>query len=203
MKRFTEFLKTTALGGLFVLLPVLLLYLVLAEVLEMVVALATPIADLFPKGTFDEVTSPVIIALILIVGVSFLIGLGLRSGAARRLGQSIEHTVLNRLPMYNVLKSLTRGFAETGQNAAFRPAVLTSPDGCRELAYVVEDHNDENITVLLPLAPMAFTGSVKLVDRERIETLDVSLGEFTKVLSHWGVGVRDLTGKRSSGADTQ
>ena len=75
MKRLTEFLKTTALGGLFVLLPVLLLYLVLTEALEMVVALATPIADLFPKGTFDQVTSPVIIALILIVGVSFLIGL--------------------------------------------------------------------------------------------------------------------------------
>ena len=110
MKKFTEFLKTTALGGLFVLLPVLLLYLVFAEVLEMVVALATPIADLFPKGTFDEATSPVIIALILIVGASFMIGLGLRSKAARRFGRSIENTVLDRLPMYTVLKSLTAGF---------------------------------------------------------------------------------------------
>jgi len=197
MKRLTEFLKTTALGGLFVLLPVLLLYLVLAETLELVVALATPIADLFPEGTFDKITSPVIIALILIVGVSFLVGLGLRLGVARRLGRSIELSVLNHLPMYNVLKSLTLGFTEAGENAAFRPAVLMSQDGCRELAYVVEDHNDGNVTVLLPWAPMAFTGSVKIVNRERIETLDVNLGEFTKVLSHWGVGVRDLAERRS------
>ena len=203
MKRLTEFLKTTALGGLFVLLPVLLLYLVLAEALDLVVALATPIAELFPEGTFDKITSPVILALILIVGVSFLVGLGLRLGVARRFGRSVEHYVLDHLPMYNVLKSLTMGFSEAGKNAAFRPAMLSSPDGSRELAYVVEDHNDGNVTVLLPLAPMPFTGSVKIVDRERIETLDANLGEFTRVLSHWGIGVYDLTGKRSSDADTQ
>jgi uncharacterized membrane protein len=201
MKRLMEFFKTTVLGGLFVLLPVLLLYLVLAEALDLVVALGTPIADLFPKETFDKTTSPVIIALALIVGMSFLIGLGLRSEAARRLGRSIEQTVLDRLPMYSVLKSLTMGFAETGQSAAFKPAVLIAPDGCREPAYVVEDYNDGNVTVLLPLAPTAFAGPVKIVKREWVEMLDVNLGEFTKALSHWGVGVHDLTGKRSPGPD--
>jgi len=47
MKRFTEFLKTTIMGGLFVLLPLLLLYLLLAEALPLVIVLATPIAVLF------------------------------------------------------------------------------------------------------------------------------------------------------------
>ena len=50
------------------LLPVLLLYLLFAEALELVVALATPITGLFPKGTFDEVKFPVIIALTLMRG---------------------------------------------------------------------------------------------------------------------------------------
>jgi len=197
MKRLPEFFKTTALGGLIVLLPVLLLYLVLAEALEVMVALATPLADLLPKGTFNDVTSPVVIALFLIVSISFLIGLGLRLGVARRLGRWIENSVLNRLPMYNVLKNLTMGFAETRENAAFRPAMLISADGCREPAYVVEDHDDGLVTVLLPFAPMAFTGSIKIVDRDRVETLDTALGEFTKVLGHWGIGVHHLLGKRT------
>jgi uncharacterized membrane protein len=192
MKGFSEFLKTTALGGLFVLLPVLLLYLLLAEALELVVALATPITGLFPKGTFDEVKSPVIIALILIVGVSFLIGLGLRSAVARRLGLSIERTVLGRLPMYDVLKRLTRGFSSEGQSVVFKPAMLITQTGDRELAYVVEDHNDGNVTILLPWAPTPFAGTVKIVKREQVETLDVNLGEFTKIVSQWGLGARDL-----------
>ncbi len=192
MRGLIGFLKTTASGGLFVLLPVLLLYLLLAEALELVVALATPITELFPKGTFDEVRFPVIIALVLIVGASFLIGLALRSTTARRLGLSIERTVLARLPMYDVFKRLTRGFSAEGQSDSFKPAMLISQTGDRELAYVVEDHDDGNVTILLPLAPTAFASPLKIVKREQVEILDVNLGEFTKIVSQWGVGVRDL-----------
>jgi hypothetical protein len=39
---------------------------------------------------------------------------------------------------------------------------------------------------------------VKIVNQDRVELLDTNLGEFTKVLGHWGVGVRDLLGKGGS-----
>ena len=71
MKQLLEFLKTTAMGGLFVLLPVLLLYLLLVEALDLIVSLATPIADLFPKATFEKVEFPVIVGLILILAFHF------------------------------------------------------------------------------------------------------------------------------------
>ena len=61
MRTFIEFLKITILGGLFVLLPVLLFYLLLTEALQAIVGMATPIADLFPKGTFDEAKAQVLI----------------------------------------------------------------------------------------------------------------------------------------------
>jgi hypothetical protein len=86
MKTLSEFIKTSILGGLFVLLPLVLFYLLLSELLQVVVALATPIADLFPKGTFDAVKMPVVIGVILIVGASFVFGLALRSATLRRSG---------------------------------------------------------------------------------------------------------------------
>jgi len=192
MKQLMAFLKTTAMGGLFVLLPILLLYLLLSEALDMIVALATPIADLFPEGTFGKVEFPVILGLILILGVSFVIGLGLRAELGRRSGRWIERTVFDRLPAYKALKSLTTGFAEAGKDGAFRAAVLTSSDGERELAYVIEDHGDQNLTVLVPWAPAAFAGSVKIVDRNRIAFLEANLGDVSRALGHWGVGVREL-----------
>jgi uncharacterized membrane protein len=198
MKQLLEFLKTTAMGGLFVLLPILLLYLLLSEALDMIVALATPIADLFPTGTFDKVEFPVIVGLILILGVSFLIGIGLRSEKGRSLGLWIERTVLGRLPAYNSLKRLTTGFAEAGKDGAFKAAVMTSSDGERELVYIIEDHADGHSTVLLPWAPAAFAGSVKIVDGKRVELLDANLGDVSKVLSHWGVGARELLGEKNA-----
>ena len=126
MKRFFEFLKTTAAGGMFVLLPVLLLYLLLGELLDVVVALAMPIIDLFPKGTFDQVYFPVGLSLLLIVGLSFILGLAMRSETDRRTGRGIEGAILGRMPLYNALKSLVTGFSKTGRGTAFRPAVLVS-----------------------------------------------------------------------------
>jgi len=195
LRQLFEFLKTTALGGLFVLLPVLLLYLLLTEALGLIVALATPIADLFPKGTFDVINHPVVMGLILIMGISFIIGLVLRSEIGRRLGRWIERMVLDRLPVYGALKSLTTGFAEVGKDGAFKTAVLKSSDGAREIVYVIEDHGNEYLTVLLPWAPAAFVGSVKVVRQDRLEVLDANLGDVSRVLNQWGVGVRDLLKK--------
>ena len=200
MKNFTEFLKTSLIGGLFVLLPLILVYLLLAEILQLVVAMATPIADLFPKGTFDQVNAPVLLALILIVGASFLFGLALRSMTRRRFGLWIERAVLGRLPLYNVVKSLSRGLIGAKEDTAFRPAVFDSPDGEREIVYVIEDHGDGQLTVLVPWAPASFAGSVKIISRDRIEMLDASLGDTSRVLSHWGMGARELLGKNDDAA---
>ena len=197
MKQIVEFMKTTVIGGLFVLLPVLLLYMLLAEALQLVVALATPIADLFPKGVFAKVNAPVLIALILIVSVSFLLGIALRSAALSRLGGWIESTVLTRLPVYTVLKRLTKGFAKE-EAAAFKPGLLTSTESWKDIVYVIEDHGDGHLTVLVPWAPTAFSGSVKVVSRDRVEMLDANIGDVSKVLSLWGVGTRELLGKGST-----
>jgi len=201
MKQLSEFLKTTILGGLFVLLPVLLIYLLLTEALQLIVVLATPIADLFPKSTFDKPAAPVLLGLILIVGVSFVIGLVLRSETGRTLGRWIERSTLDRLPGYSALKSLTGSFKGTEEGDAFRPVVLTSPDGTRELGYAVEDHRDGHVTVLLPWVPTPFAGSLKIVDQSRVELIDTSLADFTETLSHWGMGARDLIKK--SGHDAE
>ena len=202
MKQIAEFLKTTVIGGLFVLLPVLLLYMLLAEALQIVVALAAPIADLFPIAAFAKANAPVLIALILIVGLSFLLGLALRSAALSRLGVWIEHTVLSRLPAYTVLKRLTKGFAKE-EAAAFKPGLLVSAEGWKDIVYVIEDHGDGKLTVLVPWAPTAFSGSVKVVSRDRVEMLDANLADVSKVLSLWGVGTRNLLGNVSSSGKVQ
>ena len=195
MKKIVEFLKTSLIGGLFVLLPLVVFYLLLAEMLQLVVAAATPIADLFPKGTFDRVNAPVLVALILLVGASFLFGLALRWMILRRVGLWIERTVLGKLPLYNAVKSLSRGLVGEKEENAFKPAVLSSPDGGLENVYVIEDHGDGKLTVLVPWAPTSFAGSVRIINSDRIEMLNANLGDVSRALGQWGVGVRDLLDK--------
>ncbi len=192
MKRFVEFLKTTALGGFFVLLPLILLYLLLGQMLELVIVFATPIADLFPEGTFDRLPFQEIIAIALIIGTSFLVGLVMRIAYARRVGHWAEHTVLERMPLYNLLKTVTTSLTESEDGAAFIPALMTLPTGNQVLVAIVEDYGGELLTVFQPSCPSPTVGTVQLVERKRVRRLDIKLLEVSKVLSQWGVGFQDV-----------
>jgi uncharacterized membrane protein len=195
MKKILEFLKTSAFGGLFVLLPLLLLYLLLSEVFDLVIALATPIADLFPKETFEVVNFPAVIAIVLILAASFFLGLGLHSSILRRVGSWLERTLLHPLPGYRALKSLTKGFSGASEKNDFRPALMTSPDGTAELVYAVEELGDGRLTVLVPWSPASFAGSIKIVPRDSIKLLNASLGEASRVIGYWGVGMGTILDK--------
>jgi uncharacterized membrane protein len=190
MNRVMEFSKTCAIGGLFVLLPLLIFILLIKQALGAVVALATPIADLFPVDTFERVEAPSVIAMLLILGSSFILGLALRSRYIARFGGWLEERTLARLPMYSAVKHLTTGFDSS--ELGFKCAILRSPDDVRELVYLVEEHEEGLSTILVPWAPASFSGSVKVVPTSRLEILNVSLGDASRVISLWGVGMGDL-----------
>ena len=194
MNKLVGFLKTTAAGGFFVIFPLILFYLLLAQILELIVGMATPIADLvFPKGTFDEATAPVLVAIPILLGASFVVGIAMRSENGRRFGNWIERNTIGKLPLYLAVKELARGFAG---DEAFRPALLRNSEHEQEIVYVIEDHEDGRRTVLVPWAPASFAGSLKIVSGERIEMLDSNLADVSRILSQWGVGSRELLLKK-------
>ena len=51
------------------------------------------------------------------------------------------------------------------------------------------------MTVMLARAPTPMAGSIKVVPMSQIEVLDVSPGEFTAVISYWGLGSKELMAK--------
>ena len=195
MKRLADILKTTALGDIGVLLPLLLLCLLVREIFKFVVALASPIASLIPQGMLDHLNAPVLIAVLLIIGVSFLFGMAARTAAGIRLGHSVERCVLDRLPLYQFVKKLSVSIVPNREGPGFKPGLLRSTDGSREPVYVIEEHDNGYLTVLVPLVPAAFTGSLKIVPSGQVELPDISLMEFSTALSQLGMGVEDLLNK--------
>jgi uncharacterized membrane protein len=200
MKGILTLIKAMLQGGLLVLLPILLFVLILIEIVEMLVLLATPIADLLPHGTFDEVKFTGIIAIVLLLGLSLLIGIFMQSNLARRWGNWFEKKTFGRLPAYRFVKILVTGLIGSDKaDEKFKPALLSSQDGQKEICYLVEDHKDDYSTVMVPLAPAAFAGSVKIVKKESIQPLDADLSEVSLVLNHLGLGGSSILGKKVKG----
>lgn len=187
-----KFFKSALVNGLVILLPVVLVFLAIKEILAMLVGIATPIADLFPAGTFDHVKETEIIAVILIVGMAVILGILSKVKVGRVLGHGIEKYTLYKIPMYRMLKSLVGAFLNLESEDSFKPALLENSNGDMEPVYVIEDRGRPRVVVLIPWAPTAFAGSVKLVGRERIHYLGVTLDEFSLSLTHLGTGMSEL-----------
>ncbi len=93
-----KFFKSAFMTGLLVLLPLLLLFLALKELIGLMVAVATPIADLFPMGTFDTEHQTELLAALLIICTALIIGILAKIPASRAAGRYIgERTVENCL----------------------------------------------------------------------------------------------------------
>jgi uncharacterized membrane protein len=185
-----KFLKTTLLGGLFVLLPLMLLWVGLKEIGGLLEAMATPIADLFPPGMFENLTAPGVVATVLIIGASLILGLAARSAWLRSIGRNIEHSVLNKVPMYRMLKIVSSSLIGS-DSGDVSPALITDGSGGGDPCYVIEQHKDGRATVLLPWSPASFAGSIKVVQQSDLEYLSCSLDEWSRALSQIGVGVEE------------
>jgi len=187
-----KFFKSALVNGLVILLPVVLVFLAIREIFQMLVGIATPIADLFPEGTFDHIRETEIIAILLIVGMAVFLGILSKIKVGRVIGNGIEKYTLLKIPMYRMLKSFVGAFLNLETEGSFKPAMLDNGSGDLEPVYVIEDRGRPRVVVLAPWAPSAFAGSVKLVQRERIHPLNVTLDEFSLSLTHLGTGMSDL-----------
>lgn len=187
-----NFIKSALVNGLVILLPVVLVFLAIKEIFAMLVGIATPIADLFPEGTFDHIKETEIIAILLISGLAILLGVISKIKAGRDIGRGIEKYTLNKVPMYRMLKSLVGAFLDLENEESFKPAFLENDSGDLDPVYIIEDRGRPRVVVLVPWAPTAFAGSVKLVRRDRIHRMDVTLDEFSLSLTHLGTGMSEL-----------
>jgi uncharacterized membrane protein len=196
-----NFLKSAVVNGLVILIPLVLVFLAIKEIIGLMINVATPIADMFPAGTFDNVRETEILAALLILGTAFILGLLSKIRAGRAIGRGIERYSLNKVPMYRMLKSLVGAFLNLENEDSFKPAFIKNSSGDMEPCYVIEDRGRPRVVVLVPWAPTAFAGSVRLVARESIQYLPVTLDEFSLSLTHLGIGLSELLPEQASGAE--
>ena len=186
-----KFLKSAFFTGLYILLPLLFLFLVLKELIELLVVVATPIADLFPEDTFDTENETEILAALLIIGTALVLGLLAKIPPTRDAGRYIAARTVDHLPFYRMLRTLVSAFLDMEESKSFKPALIHQESGDIEPVYIIEDTGRPRIVVLFPWSPTAFSGSIKAVPRERVEELSLTLDEFSLVISNYGIGLAD------------
>ena len=187
MKQTLEFVKTTVVGGLVVILPLAAAMLLTIKMLGAVQSAVDPVATALPYGV---IVGRLVAALIILAGC-FVTGLVVRTRVGRRANVWLEQRVLERLPAYGLLRNLGKQVAGEGDGANMAPALAEIEDALVP-AFVVEEHADGRLTVFVPAIPTPTVGAVYILPPERVHRLDVPLTTLVQCVTRWGAGSQEL-----------
>jgi uncharacterized membrane protein len=194
MKYAREFIVSTLVGGLFVVVPVYLAILLLLKGMKSLVGLVRPIAALLP----DWVPAENLLSLLLVLGLCLFAGAAVRTRAERVIRDRMERVFFERLPGYGLLRSLTRQIAGESDAQTWKPA-LAEIEEALVPAFIIEELDDGRFTVFVPSVPTPFAGAVYVLPRERVHILDIPFTQAVSSISRWGSGSKDLVAAMRSG----
>lgn len=189
-----QFLKTTILGGLVFLVPVVIAFLVLSQAAELMMIVAEPLAAVVPITSIAGVATANFIALIALLLVCFLSGLAARTRTAQIIADKAEAAILNKLPGYAMLKGIASSLSPD-QQAGLIP-VLVRLDDRERIGLETERLDDNRSVVFFPGVPNAWAGIVEIVSADRIERLDISAADVVTLSELFGKQSASLLSRR-------
>jgi uncharacterized membrane protein len=181
------FLKATIAGGLLFLLPMVLIVIVLGYAMRLARKVAKPISDLLPVDAVVGVGEVTILAVLVLVVVSFVAGLFARTIAGKRIMRWSENSLLGGLPQYRLVKSMAEGLAQVESTEGVNPA-LVSIDGGWQIGYLLEPLENGWVTVFVPQAPTPMSGNVMYLPADRVRPLGITMVQAMAIVKRMGVG---------------
>src|ERR1039458_4612016 len=98
MKRLLQFLRTTLVGGLLFLVPIVVLVIALGKALAVVHKIVDPLAEHLLVHSIIGLRTPMLLALGVIVAFCFLAGFFARTVLAQKLVRRLESSLLSNVP---------------------------------------------------------------------------------------------------------
>jgi len=195
----TAFLKTTIVGGVLFLLPLVIVLMLLGYALRLASMVAQPIAEKLQLQDWSDVAGiglVTIVSALVLVFISFGAGITARTYVGRRLTGWFENSLLGRLPQYQMMKSMAEGLAQFENASGIKPALI-SIEGGWQIGYLLEPLENGWLSVFLPQAPTPMSGNVMYFPADRVRPLGITMVEAMAIIKRIGVG----SGQALHGAD--
>jgi hypothetical protein len=126
-----------------------------------------------------------------VLAICFVARIVVRTGPGLRAKNTLERSVLEKIPGHALVRGLTERVSGNEREGAFRPALLEIEEalapGC-----IIEELDDGRYTVLVPSVPTPAAGTLLILARERVHPLDVPFTQAVKVVSKWSGGAGEL-----------
>jgi uncharacterized membrane protein len=187
-----KLIRTTVTGALVFLLPIGIVAFFAGKIVTAAQKVVEPISEQLPVQSVAGVSAAILVAIFGIIAVSFLAGLFAQSRMARGVVDKLETHFLGRLPVYGILKSLSNEVISPGE-AADHPVVLVRFDDAWQLAILMGPTADGTHSVVFLMdSPTPQSGTVMIVETDRVRTTEITLTKALSTLSARGIGLGEM-----------
>jgi uncharacterized membrane protein len=193
-KRSMEFLKTTAIGGVFFLLPLAIIGTFMAKLAQYSIIAAKAIEDIVPLSAIGGYPMLLAVGLCLVVGVCFAAGILAKRSIAQRFTEKIEKQIQIAFPRYSIIKDRISGnIGGEHFRSELKSAMVEGFDGNYRLGIIVEEAVSGWTTVYFPGSPDPWSGQVAIVPTEKLRPSNVEFIVAMAALEKLGRELQTVT----------
>lgn len=188
VKKSFGFLKTTAIGGLIFLLPLIVIGILVGEIAPIVLA----IAKVLSNSSYIDTDKPADVALLfalsiaIVVLMCFAAGMIARWSIGQKLSRFMEKNLIILFPRYAIYREQLKGSIGGEHNKPELIPVLVRFDDVTRLAFEAERTEGSLVSIFLPGSPDPWTGNVIFMSPDRVERLDIPFSEALGICERMG-----------------
>ena len=200
-QRTKNFLKTTLLGGVIVILPITILIFAFRWLFGVVSSGIEPLTDLVVRtipllsNRYDELIATLIVIFV-ILGGCFVVGLFIRTRLGQMLYSSLESGLLIRAPGYKMVKETVNQFFGRKQSPFSSVALVQIfQNETMVTAFVTDRHGNGTVSVFVPTGPNPTSGFIYHIPEKYVHPVDVPVEDAMRSVISCGAGSEMLVNK--------
>ncbi|MBN1379156.1 MAG: DUF502 domain-containing protein [Gammaproteobacteria bacterium] len=190
-----QFVITAALGGFFVILPLLVLFKLLVWLLAFFSNTVSPWTRLLMQELDISRIPAELSIFILLFAFCFMLGAFVRTRWGGWVHDYFERHLLARIPGYLPIKDIIKQFSGSRQGV-FRKVVRVSMSDNQKGPFltgmVTDEYQHNRVTVFVPTGPNPTTGLILHTSVDNVVELDVSVEAAMKTIISCGAGSGNL-----------
>ena len=196
MTRLKNFIKTSLLGGISVIMPAVIFFFIFRWLFRWVTDLIQPLTDMVTrKLPFPEVAADLFV-IALILTACFVIGAIVRTKVGQFLHTNLENHILRVAPGYPMIRSIVSQFLGRQEQPFSKVALVQAFENDTLMtAFITDRHLDGSYSVFVPTGPNPTTGFIFHLQPQYVHPVRVSIEEAFRSVLGCGAGSANLIRK--------
>jgi uncharacterized membrane protein len=193
MSKAKNFIRTSILGGVAVILPAAILLLVFKWVFGIVTGLIQPLTNLvMSKSQIQEIIADILV-LGVILTVCFFIGVVVKTKVGQFIYENLEKRILSFAPGYSMIKETVMQFLGK-KRIPFSSVALVQvfENDTLMTAFITDHHADDSYTVFVPTGPNPTSGNIYHLKGQYVHHINVSIESTMRSIISCGAGSAKL-----------